>query len=414
MSRLIEWGRWLRLEAELAMPPLVRQTVVSYLHDVRILVRFLLKPYLMVYQWQGQGQGGPLKVNYAGFEDAKLYLKHILFVDKPIESKVGRIPIWRINELADWPDGDLTIVEANTSQIAHLPRQQAVVLPAFIKMILDTRNDWEEIDSRFHKSIRSERRQIRRYGYQFKVSHSDQDFELFHRDMYLPMVTARHGDMAIPMSKREAHQYFRRGLLFLVERDGNYVAGSLGYYDQDIIRFILVGVMNGDPQLMKEGAVGALNYLRLQWVNQSGYKGVDYGWYRPFMKGMFMNKRKWGTAVDVPSNQKGRLWIKLQRCTPAVSQFMQENPFIVIDEQNRLYGLIIVDKTVMASTGHLRVVVNPGEALPILADDRTNLVDVTGTTWNEKYGTPGLSGLLICSMEELIGEAEKDNHCERY
>jgi len=412
MSKLFEWSRRLCREAELAAPPLVRQAVMPRVHNARVLAHFLVKPYLTVYQWQGQGQGGSLTVNYAGFGDAKPYLKDILFVDKPAECEIGRVPIRRINELADWSTGDITIIEADEPLIARLPSQKALVLPAFIKMVLDTQGDWEEIDNRFHKSIRSERRLIRKYGYQFKVSHSDQDFEMFHRDMYLPTMDIRHGELAVSMSKHEVYQYFRRGLLFLLERDGKYVSGSIGYVDQDVVRFILVGVMNGDQQLMKEGVVGALNYLRLQWVNQSGYKSVDFGWYRPFMKSMFLNKRKWGTTVDLPSSQKGRLWIKLQRHTPAVSQFIQEAPCIVIDKQHRLYGLITVDHGAIAVKDNPGVVVSPSSLEG--TDDPANLTDEAKGEWNKKYATPGLDGLLIRSVGELVGEVEKDNHRERH
>jgi hypothetical protein len=377
MNRLLEWSRWVWLEVQLAAPPVVQRTVIPCLREAKETARLLLRPYLTVYQWQGRGQGGALLVNYAGSGDAKLFLKRVLFVEEPAESEVGQVPLWRVRELADLSTGDITIVEADRRLIHQLPDQCALMLPNFVEMVLDVRGDWQDVESRFRKSARRERRLTRKYGYSYEVSRSDQDFEMFYRDMYLPTTKVRHGAYAVPMSESEACQHFRHGLLFFVRRDGRRVSGGLFHLGRDMVRFILVGVFNGDEQLMKEGAVGALNYLRIQWANQNGYKAVDLGYCRPFVRSLFHYKRKWGTAARAPSDLKQRIWIRLRRNTPAVYQFMKDNPCIVIDEEYQPYVVVITDTPATAK-----------------AENEVK--------WRKQFETPGLKGLLIRSMADFF------------
>jgi hypothetical protein len=134
--------------------------------------------------------------------------------------------------------------------------------------------------------------------------------------------------------------------------------------------------MGGDRKLLKEGAVGALNCLRIQWANEEGYNAVDFGYARPFLGGLFRYKRKWGTAVRVPTDLNQRFWIKIRRNTPAVYQFMSDNPCVFIGEEGEPYVLIVTETT---------------EA--VKKEDKAKL--------RKEFETPGLKGLLIRSVTEL-------------
>jgi hypothetical protein len=377
MDKLLEWGHEKWLKAKLGSPLWLQRTLIHTLYEAKEVARLLGSPYLTVHQWQGQGQGGPLVVNYAGLGDAKPFLKSKLFIERPAEREVGSVPAWRISELTNLSPGDIAIVEADRRLIRQLPDRCAFVLPVFVEMVVDVQGDWEDLESRFRKSIRSERRLQRKYGYRYEASNSDQDFETFYRDMYLPTMKVRHGDLAVPMPHNEAYQYFRHGLLFWVLRDGQRVCGSVCYLERDIAHFILVGVFKGDQQLMKEGAIGALNYLRIQWANQNGHRAVDLGYCRPFMTSLFHYKRKWGTTVKAPSDLRPQFWIKLQRNTPAVYQFMKDNPCIVVNEKHQLYWLVMTDHPETARIEH-------------------------ETEWRKELETPGLQGLLIRSMADFF------------
>lgn len=144
------------------------------------------------------------------------------------------------------------------------------------------------------------------------------------------------------------------------------------------MRFSDVGVLNSDEQLMREGAQGAVYYAMIHWANQHGYAAVDLLGSWPFLSsGMFWYKRKWGAEVGLSPHQHKRIWIRIQRNTPAVSQFLKSNPCIIMDGREKLQGLIVTDG----------------------ADDVTPEAEAT---WHKSYATPGLSDLLICSVMDLM------------
>jgi hypothetical protein len=372
MNSVAEFIRNLWIKARLKAPPSVQRTLIVRLHKVKEIVRFVVRPYLPVYQISGQGQGGPLDVTYAGLEYAKPFLKSLLFAEDPVEQRVGQIPFWRRDELANLSSGDVIVVEAARHVIDKLPRQKAIVLPQYVHHILDVRGDWQDVRGRFHRSVRNyELRLMRKYDYQYAVSHDDRDFEEFYRQMYSPTMDDRHGELSSLLSFTEAYQYFRQGWLFRVTRDGTWVSGAVCHPAQNTVWVDIGGVRDADLQLIKEGAMAALYYVAIHWANQHEYDAVNFLGSGPYMGiGMFQYKRKWGGTISVPPHLHRQIWIKVRRSTPAVSRFLKETPFVVVDGNGKLHGLIVVD-------------------------DLHSVSDEIREGWEKQYATPGLSSLLI-------------------
>jgi hypothetical protein len=381
IDKALELTRNVWLKAQLEAPPSVQRTVIPHLHEAKEIVRLLVMPYLPVYQLQGQGQGGPLAVTYIGLQFAKPFLKDLLFTEEPQEQKVKGIPFWRRRELLDLFPSDIVIVEAAEHLIRRLPRHNAMVLPHFIRHVVDVRGDWQDVQRRFHKTVRkNELRWIRKYGYKYDLSYARGDFEYFYHQMYLPTMKDRHGKLALPMSFGEAYQYFRHGWLFRVHRAGDWTSGMVCHLQQNTIMAQVLGVKDADVQLITEGVIGALYYAAIHWANQNGYEAVNFLGTNPFLAiGVFQHKRKWGAMVRVPSNLHRQIWIRIRHHTPAVSQFLKENPCIVVDEDGELHGLIIVDDLRSVSAG-------------------------TKEEWERRYSTPGLSSLLIRSVNDFAQE----------
>jgi hypothetical protein len=383
MNKAFELTRNFWIQAQLMAPPFVQRSIIPRLHEVKEIARLLARPYLPVYEIQGRGQGGPLVVTYIGLEFAKPFLMSLLFVEKPVERLVGRVPFWHCHQLGALPSGDLIIVEAARHLIRWLPRQNAIILPEFVRHILDVQGDWQEVQNRFHKTVRkNDLRRIRKYGYEYDVSHNRQDFEEFYREMYLPTMGDRHGELSSPKSASEAYPYFRHGFLFRVKRDGVWVSGGVCHLQQDVLILDMVGVRNGDAQLIREGAMAARYFAAIQWANQHGCKAVNFLGTDPFLKtGLFQHKRKWGTTISVPSHLFRQIWLTVRRVTPAVSQFLKDTPLVTVDDAGKLHGLIIVD-------------------------DAQNASAETIEECRKFYATPGLSSLLIRSVDGLARETE--------
>ena len=380
MSHLMR-AAWIGLQLE--SPPLVRRAVLPRIHEAKDIARLLLKPQLPIDRLRGRGNGGPLDVAYIGLDNARPFVIDILFEDKPGEERIGRAPFWRGEQLATI-DADLVIVEAAKHVIRRLPGRNAIVLPQFVRHMVDVRGDWQQVKSRFHKKARHEWNQVQKQNYEYEISHDAQDFEAFYRDMYLPTMRTRHGDLASPTSIDEAREYFRRGFLFWLKRDGQRACASLGYTEQGILHFLIMGVLAADEQLMKEGVVTAMNLLRLHWANQNGFAGVNFLGSNPFLNdGLFQYKRRWGGAINVPPHLHRQLWIKINRRTPAVAEFLQSNPLITVDGRGDLHGLICVD-------------------------DLRQVTPEQQVEWEKRYATPGLKSLQVRAVDDLIEQPAAD------
>ncbi len=379
MSRLFGFGRRLWIKVQPKIPPSIQRAIVPYLREAKGVTQLLAKPHLTFFQLQGQNQGDPVIVAYAGSEYDKRFLKNILFTEEPVEREIGQVPIWSLSKMATLPASDIVIVEANKHLIHRLPRQNAIVLPHRVELVLDVRGDWAEVKRRFRRAARAaDLRRVRKYGYTYEASHSDQDFEMFYHKMYLPSVRARHGEVARTKTFRDVYQIFQRGWLFLIERDGACVSGGLWTSQQGVVYLEVLGVLNSDMQLMREGAQAAVYHALIKWSNQMGYRAVNFGTCLPYLEGgLFQYKRKWGSTVGVPPGDNMRFWIKFCHNTPAVLRFLQDNPCIVVNEQGELLGLITTD-------------------------DPASITAETETAWHKQYTTPGLNDLVIRSATDLV------------
>jgi hypothetical protein len=203
--------------------------------------------------------------------------------------------------------------------------------------------------------------------------------------MYLPTMASRHGELSSPISTDEAYQYFQSGLLFRAIRDGDWVSGMLCYPEQNVLIAKAAGIKNADEQLLREGATSALYYAGIHWANQNGYDAINFlGSGARLNSGLFQHKRKWGTTVNVPQNLHRLIWIGIRRNTPAVSRFFQENPFVTVDQEGNLYGLVTVD-------------------------DPHNVPAQTKKEWKKHYFTPGLNSLCVRSINGFTKDAGNTN-----
>ncbi len=377
MRKTIERIRNLWLETQLVAPPWLQHAAIEPLHQARRAARLLARPYLPIVQWLGESQGGPLNVAFSGCDDAEPFFKDLLFTAPPVEKALGRIPIWQADRLTALP-ADLVIVEADRHLVRRFARQGTWVMPPRVEFRLNVQGDWRDVELRISSSVRRhEFRLVRKYGYDYAISHSSQDLETFYAEMYWPTVTQKHGELAAPVSLSEAHLYFKHGCLLRIERDGDWVASGVCRPQRGTVNFKLLGVKNADRQLIHEGAQAAVYYAAIHWANQAGFESINMEGCRSYLGGLFQFKRKWGTSICLPAHQYCLIWIKVQRLTSAVCQFLQDNPCIVTDAQGKLYALVVI--------------ASPDDMTPELE-----------TECRKRYMTPGLSGLLIRPVTQLF------------
>ncbi|MDY6867151.1 MAG: GNAT family N-acetyltransferase [Chloroflexota bacterium] len=380
MQKLSTFGRQLLLKAKLGAPPILQKTVIDPILDNKERIRSLVQPFFDIYQLQGRNQEGPLTVTYTGTLTSLRILRKNFFSEPSTTEKTGRILVWKVQDLVDYSDSDIVVIEAGKHVVSKFSWHKAVVMPPYIHLVVDVEGSWEEVEYqlRRRKSARSEMRLARKYGYECEVSHREEDLESYYRDMYLPTIESRHDEFASPMSFEEAYQHFKQGFIFWVKRDEQYVCGNLCRADEDELVLVSGGMLNADWQLMKEGALGAMDYLNIQWANENGFRIVNFLGCEPYLKsGIFQYKRKWGSRAFIPDSEDKRIWMKIQRNTPAVAHFLKDNPAITTTKEDELQGLIVTEA-------------------PSEVDEKMR------AGWEKRYLTSGLDSLRVCSVDDLI------------
>jgi hypothetical protein len=264
------------------------------------------------------------------------------------------------------------------------------MLPRLVFQSLVVRGTWEDVLGRLHDNLRKDYlKAMRRFGYDYKTSHEDEDFEMFFDQMYVPLMQAHHSSLAMIASRREAYRVFQRGVLFLVYRDGQCVSGELSQIDDrhKLIHARFIGVRDGDEQLVREGAQKAARHAVIHWANRHGYHEVNFQGCEPFLsKGILQDKKRWGAGIQ-SSNHK-RILLKIQRSTPAVCRFLENNPCITISKQEDLRGLFFVE-------------------------DSPSIPALTREKCEKTCAMPGLDGYFVRTVNDFLLPQPNDKDSEK-
>ncbi|MFN2433324.1 MAG: GNAT family N-acetyltransferase [Gemmatimonadota bacterium] len=144
-------------------------------------------------------------------------------------------------------------------------------------------------------SLREDLRASRLAGYSLEEGSSDGDWREFFEGMVLPHARRRFERRAWLASPRLRRDLAARARLLFVRHEGRRVAGECVVARGPVLWSPLLGIRDGDPELLRRGAVAALYGLVFVWARENGFRTVDQGRTSPFLRdGLVRYKRKWG------------------------------------------------------------------------------------------------------------------------
>jgi len=121
------------------------------------------------------------------------------------------------------------------------------------------------------------------------------------------------------------------------------------------VRAWSLGVLDGDYRYVKEGAIGALYYYKMKYLRERGYRHVEAGASRAFLKdGVLCFKKKWDMRLT--SGRSSGFWIRPIGGDEGVAAFLRNNPFIY-QKEDGLYGVVFLTADQPGTgdmVGHLR------------------------------------------------------------
>lgn len=291
----------------------------------------ILKPNVWIITGNEISSGHRLTMIFAGREADKNFLNNLAFGSFCQQDYVGRKWLWRISETAQESshDCDLMIAEVPRFYRTLLRKTECLYVPSWVSGEID-------ISSHIKKdSVKTDIRSIRKNRLHFEVTNEPSQLHNFYYNMYVPYITKAHGNRAIILSYDYVKRQFgKRGLyndLLLIKEKEEYIAGILLGYTKNVGCIYSVGIKDGNLDYVKDGAVGALFYFPTIYFKEKGYKKVNFGQSRAFLKdGVLQFKKK--RSMQIIDTSKMSFLIKALSKTDGVMGFFLNNPFIYEDK----------------------------------------------------------------------------------
>lgn len=291
--------------------------------------------------WEGTeiDTGQPMRVAYLGDERAMrfnspLYLQHILFRPEPVSvTPLDNFPMIHVRREAERLAGeyDMLIVESNGRLLWQPPSGKWASTPNWIRMefVLEAGESWEHIQQRF-RAHKNNVKRVHQNGFQYHISHKEEDFDLFYDHMYVPLISARYGEYGSIDRKESMREQFHKGFLFVIDdAEGRPVAAQLCYLYRKTLYSISSGILEGDPELHSKGALSAIYFYSIKWCFENGMERFEMGSCRPFeTDGLFQYKQRWGMTPtpDLWGAREWLLWVPNN--APAAAAWLEAHPVV--------------------------------------------------------------------------------------
>jgi hypothetical protein len=133
---------------------------------------------------------------------------------------------------------------------------------------------------------------------------------------------------------------FKNCDLILVKNREEYIGGILIRYIGKSVHLWCIGIKNGNGDYLQLGVVGALYYFSFCYLKDKGFKKIELGDTRAFLKdGVLQYKKKWGMRI-IRASQTGFL-INVLSASNSAKEIFFSNPFIYMDK-GKLEGAIFI------------------------------------------------------------------------
>jgi hypothetical protein len=327
-----------------ALPVFVRNLYMPVINAILRVRMFFLKSYFL--DGYEVSDAHPMKVVYFGTNDKILAYWTALLLTGISSARSGIVfPVWKIkNFLAKSEEScDLALIELNTLTQKVIGISSGFLLPRWLDLEID-------LHQPVHiKQLETIKRRIKKNRLTFERKYTDADLQYFYERMYLPYIRTRHKEAAVVADYKSFHHPFSRqkSHLFFLLRDGEPVAGAIDLIEGENIRMGSMGVLEGRDDLLKEGVIGALYYLRILNYLERKIDRVNLGGTSPVLTdGLTQYKLSFGGRAR-DRRHLGEPYILLVplRNSPAVKNVLRSNPFIYLSKADTYRGLFYTGET---------------------------------------------------------------------
>ena len=283
------------------------------------------------FEGRQSSSGLNLKVCFVGNEKRGDYFIRHLFGHKPRPQKIGRcLSLLKPANIASLASTyDILMLEINRLLLKPYLAAGFFPIPEWIEFGRSVVRDPSIRYSGASKSLKSDLNRISRSNFDFSITNSEDDFNLFYDAMYLPYVIGRYGPERITKSKRRLKKSFKKGFVILLNGPRGPVAGALVSIERDSVTETAIGVRDGSEEIFKAGVSGLIDFYIHQWAADNGKRFINVGHTRPFpLDGVYFNKRKWLMSVLPDEDGVMNLAVKFNMSSCKTASVLESFPFL--------------------------------------------------------------------------------------
>jgi len=249
--------------------------------------------------------GEEFTVQYLGNSESLKYFIHLLFQSEPVEIKnLGRCLTAQLGaagcSLA--AKSDLVIMERPVRSIWKPPYGDWMCSPRWVRMVksLPRGITKDEVKAGYWKYQHTNYYRVGKLGLSRKISRKVEDFRFFYETMHVPTMHVRHGSYGRSATEEYCLSLAQKGfLLWLLLPDGTPIAGSINMEQDGMIYLVMNGILNGDSDWLRKGALAAIYIHNLDYAVEQGFHRVDMGETTPITSdGVFIHKSHWGLTPE--------------------------------------------------------------------------------------------------------------------
>jgi hypothetical protein len=290
--------------------------------------------------------GLPLTAFYFGHYDNYAFILSRLFSAYRVVTKhTGRNSFQVRRWIAEYSRrASLLCIDSELLFCKLLPRSEYLEIPQWVRQKYNVPDSWEEVLKSFRKNTRrTDLRKVRKFGFTYRITGSEEDYREFYHRMYIPYLRKRFADEVIIEPEWKVLRQCRKGELMHIVRDERVVAAVLLHLLGGRLAYVWVGVPEDLDNDLYTGVFSAMYYFTILYGYTRGCHLIDFLGSRPLLNdGLFRYKRKWGTYVEDSPVPRGDILLKPLQFTEPVRGFFRTNHFVVRDG-NALAGKILLD-----------------------------------------------------------------------
>ena len=221
----------------------------------------------------------------------------------------------------------------NTSSTLCIPAENYEIFSSYtwVRQVLDIQHLVNGLPAQLSKGlVKRDLKRLDKSDYQVKRAKNLFFLKLFYYKIYKPHIQKRFHRLAHLSSIQELAINTAFGEVLLCFKNNKLWSGGILCYFGDTLSVPWLGVVDGNPDIIKEGGLKAVYYEALKLAIKRRFNKMDFSNSRPFLNnGVYKHKKRWGCVAKKPITGVTPLKVGVHFSNKDVYKFFNIFPIII-------------------------------------------------------------------------------------